>query len=356
MHPAPAAISLLLALNLAAQEPGGWKPEKQYGVQSRLVQVPAMVTDAGGRTVDDLEAGEFLLLDNGRPRKVAVDSFSTGLAPIALVVAVQAAGISAAALAKVEKIGAMIQPLVTGERGSAALVAFDENVRWLQDWTNDPAVLARAFLRLRPGEPRSARMLDAAREAIGRLEARADSRRVLVLISESKDRGSQAELDSVVTSAQAAGVSIYAITYSAFKTAFTTKSAPKTRLPETQQRQSTLGREEPGSPPRRDGGPPPPEQRVDLLAGIDELRRLGMVDTAGTLTSKTGGALLSFARQKGLEESIQKLGSELHRQYVLSFVPEASEPGYHRLELRVTRPGQFQIRARPGYWAREQAP
>ncbi len=344
---------MVCALPVAAQDDGGWKKEQGYGVQSRLVQVPAIVTDAQGRSIRDLQATDFILLDNGRPQKALVDSFDTGLAPISLVIAVQAAGVSAAALEKIVQIGAMIQPLVTGERGRVALVVFDDEVRLSQDWTNDPAEISNAFYRLRPGEPRSARMLDAVVQGIDMLRARTVSRRVLLLISESKDRGSQAELDSVMTAAQAVGVQVFAITYSPFKTAFTTQSYPKTRLPEAQQRQSTLGREEPGSPPRNAGTPPPPEQRVDLLGGLDELRRLGMVNTAETLTKGTGGTVFSFARLKGLEESIQKLSGELHSQYVLSFVPEAAKPGYHQLELRVKRPGQYQIRARPGYWAQE---
>jgi hypothetical protein len=68
------------------------------------------------------------------------------------------------------------------------------------------------------------------------------------------------------------------------------------------------------------------------------------------LARSTGGAIFTFTKQKALEDAIEKLGSELHSQYVLSFVPEASAPGYHKLEVQVTRPGQFHIRARPGYW------
>jgi hypothetical protein len=69
------------------------------------------------------------------------------------------------------------------------------------------------------------------------------------------------------------------------------------------------------------------------------------------LTAVTGGIAFPFTRQKGLEDAIQKLGAELHSQYMLSFVPEDSAPGYHKLEVRVVRAGEFRIRARPGYWS-----
>ena len=306
-------IVFAVAVSLIAEDP-------KFDVQSRLVLVPVTVLDAKGRSIDGLDASDFVLLDNGRPLTAAVDTFTTGVAPIALVIAVQSAGISAAVLEKVRKIGAMIQPLITGERGCAALVSFDERVRWLQDCTGDQDALTRAFQKLEPGEEKKAVMLDAAQEVIERLRKRPKVRRVLLLISESRDRGSETSLKGAVIAAQTAGVIVYAATYSAMKTAFTTKT------PQTD------------SPP------------MDILGGIGELVRLGKTKTTEVLTSSTGGTTLPFTRQKGLENAIEKLGAELHTQYVLSFTPETSDPGYHRIEVRVARRGEFVLRARPGYW------
>jgi len=341
---ASGAAVLAFAFALAAQD-------RKFNVRSRLVQVPVVVTDAKGRAVDGLGAVNFRILDNGRPQKAVVDTLSTGLAPISLVIAVQSAGISVPVLEKVQKIGAMIQPLITGDRGCAALVSFAERVQWLQECTSDQDKLARAFQRLRPGEQKKARMLDAAYEAINRLRESSDVRRVLFFISETRDRGSETDLETVATLAQTAAVTVYAGTYSAFKTAFTTQAAPAPRTPDAPRR-STIGREEPGSPPRRDRepAPSPPEQRVDILGGLGELSRLQMVNTAEVLTSRTGGTMFPFARQKGLEGAVQGLGEELHTQYVLSFAPDASDPGYHRLEVQLNGCRGCRIRARQGYW------
>ena len=94
---------------------------------------------------------------------------------------------------------------------------------------------------------------------------------------------------------------------------------------------------------------------MDVLGAIGEMARLNQANTAEVLTKSTGGTTFPFTRQKALEEAIEKLGAELHTQYVLSFVPEAPAPGYHTLDVRLTRPGEFRIRARPGYWATEEA-
>src|SRR5262249_27691953 len=159
-------------LSLAAQE-------THFGVRSRLVQVPVTVTDAKGRFVDGLEAPDFQVLDNGQPRRVVVDTIATGVAPIALVIAVQSSGLSVPVLEKVRKIGVMIQPRLIGEGGCAALVSFAERVRWLQECTADPDALVRAFHQLTPGEERNGRMLDAAHAAIRHLRGRPGTRRVL---------------------------------------------------------------------------------------------------------------------------------------------------------------------------------
>src|ERR1700730_8660857 len=131
-------VVLAFAVSLAAQQP-------QFDVRSRLVLVPVTVTDPKGRSVDGLEAADFLVFDNGRPQKAAVDTIDTGVAPIALVMAVQSSGISAAILEEVQQIGGMIQPLISGERGCAGLVSFDQRVAWLQECTKDAAVFQRAF-------------------------------------------------------------------------------------------------------------------------------------------------------------------------------------------------------------------
>ena len=343
-------MSLVMAVALAAQD-------SRFGVQSRLVLVPVTVTDAKGRTIDGLEAKDFVVLDDGRPQKTTVDTMATGVAPIALVVAIQASGISKAVLEKVHNIGAMIQPLVTGERGCAAVVSFSQRLVWIQECTNSNDALARAFEKVRPGAAKSARMLDAVHASIERLRQYPNSRRVLLLISESRDRGSETALDQVAVAAQTAGVTVYAATYSAFKTAFTSKSSPTVEpTPTHPQRPGDEYGTVSGGPPscNPQGCPdpplPPPEQRVDILGGMGELVRLGKTNTIQALTKGTGGATFPFTRLKGLEEAIEKLGAELHSQYLLSFTPDDSTGGYHRLEVRVDG-ADFRVRARPGYWS-----
>ncbi len=348
------AILLACAASLASQE-------SHFDIRSRLVLVPVTVTDVKDRFVAGLESPDFLVFDDGRPQQAIVDTIDTGVAPIALVIAVQSSGISAAVVEKTRRIASMIQPLVTGERGCAGVMTFDDRITWLQDCTSDQDAIDRAFRRLRPtrrpGGEKKARMLDAVSSAVEHLRVKPTSRRVLLLISEARDRGSETAVEAATIGVQSAGVTVYAATYSAFKTAFTSK-APVSQPPR-QSRPKAPNDEmhtHDGQPPNKYNPKiPPPEERVDLLAALGELSRLHDAVTTEVLTKSTGGATFSFTRQRALEAAIQRLGTELHAQYLLSFAPSASRAGYHSLEVRLARPGEFHIRARPGYWAAEES-
>ena len=69
-------------------------------------------------------------------------------------------------------------------------------------------------------------------------------------------------------------------------------------------------------------------------------------------TKGTGGSEFSFYRQRGLQDAIQKIGAELHSQYLVSYTPNnKDEGGFH--EITVTVSGAPEVRrtqTRPGYW------
>jgi VWFA-related protein len=136
----------LCAIGLLASMTAQNRP---FRVQTKVVLVPVSVTDKNGRYVDGLTARDFNVRDDGALQEIAVDDFSTGLAPISLVIAIQTSGISMPALAKVRKIGGMIEPLVTAPRGDVAVVTFDEEIQWLQDFTREDEKIRRAVKNLK---------------------------------------------------------------------------------------------------------------------------------------------------------------------------------------------------------------
>jgi VWFA-related protein len=289
-----------------------------------LVVVPVTVTDSRGRYIEGLQAEDFQLLDNGTPREIRLDMPEATYAPLALVVAVQANDLSATAVLKIRKTGSMIQPLITGERGHAAVITYGEKVRVSQDFTSDASKIEAAFEGIRP-EGSKARAIDAMARACDILGKRPKGeRRIVLLIGESKDRGSETKLGDVLLDVQRLGITVFAAGYSAWITPFTTKAS---ELPRT------------GA-----GG-------TDLLAALSELARLGKTSTSDALARESGGRVLSFKTLHGLEELLTRVGEEVHSQYVLSAAAMTEPEGFHTIQVIVRSRAGLVVHARQGYWA-----
>ncbi len=293
-----------------------------------LILVPTTVTDHHGKTIEGLTESDFQVLDNGMPVKHSLEVTNQ---PIALVVAVQTSAISGPALAKVQKIGSMFEPLVVGEGGVAAIVTYSDQIKVRQDFTHSADDFTRRMRKIEPdGDSRTeARMNDAVLEAVKMLADRPKFRRVLVVIGESRDRGSKAKLEEAVTKAQAANVAIYPVNYSVYKTSYTSRGDERFEGSDRRVYDTDPG---------------------NLLAIFTEIGRLGTQNAGDALAKYTGGEKVSFAKLSGLERVIAQVGDDLHTQYLLSF--QASESGsntYHAITVNVRR-AEAVVRARPGYW------
>jgi VWFA-related protein len=301
------------------------QPAIRTGVS--VVLVPVTVRDKHGKFVDGLRPEDFELEDTGKRQRIELD-YSESLAPISLAVAVQTSEIAAPVIAKFAKVGSLIQPLVTGQRGEAALVTFDDEVRVALDFTSDPDAIVNAFRSVAAGHGEKGRTIDAVAKAVSMLSARpGDRRRVLIVISESRDRGSESDLSQTITAAMKEGIAVYAATFSAQKTAWTVKGG---ELP----------------PPSGGGG------SIPIIPIFIELGRLATTNAADAMARATGGEHLSFTTLRGLEHVIAGIGEELHSQYMLSFYPQGSTSAeYRELTVRIHDHPEFRLTSRPGYWA-----
>ena len=289
-----------------------------------LVLVPVSVTGKNGNSIDGLHVDDFRLTDDGAAQKLRLDTSDTVLAPISLVVLIQSSGISAPAMARIARVGPMIKPLVVGDRGQAAVIAFDEEVRVLAPFTADATKITVAFQGIAHRSMRKARLLDAVAEGVKLLNTRpANNRRVMLLLSESKDRGSQAKLSDVVEQAQRAGVAMYVATYSVQASTFASSPTDAPSMPGD----------------------------ANYIAGLGELARLGKANAADVFARATGGRHLSFLTLDSLETAISRAGEEIHSQYLLSFTPsENKNEGLHQLQVAIPGRPDAVIRVRPGYW------
>jgi VWFA-related protein len=291
-----------------------------------LVEVPVSVTNKAGQFVYGLTANDFLLRDDGHPVPVRLDYPDVVTAPLAVVVAVQVTDISESALLKIKKVGSMIGQAVVGANGLAAVITYSDQVSVLQQLTADEDALSNSFRQLKSVPTRNGHMLDAVAKAIEILRTGpVGARPAIVMIGESKDRGSRANLTSILPDLQRSGATLYCIEYSAFLTQLTTKANEY-------------------KPPEGGGG--------WILDSITETVHAMKQDTGKILTASTGGRTLKFETKSKLENDLIRLGADIHSRYMLSFTAAAtSEERFHHIIVEVKNRPDLTIRARPGYWS-----
>ncbi|MEO7143131.1 MAG: VWA domain-containing protein [Bryobacteraceae bacterium] len=302
----------LMALPCAAQN-------ADIRVQVPLIVAPTTVLDGQSHFVDGLETQDFTLFDNGRPQWIQND---IAFQPMSLAVAVQCGGNVRWALPKIQRIASVIDALMVGDGGEAAVIAFDDRVRTLQPFTKDSRRIADALETLQVNDAQY-RLFDGVERAVDLLKSRkAGRRRILLLLSESRDNGSGTKLVQALTNLQEANVSVYAVVMNHFGSVLSQN--PSARVP--------------------------PPHAILLDQPLIELLRALRDDPVAAFTHFTGGRQYSFLRQRALEDAITAVGDEVHGQYLLSYVPDnPGEDGYHEIHVTVDRPG-LAVRSRPCYW------
>jgi len=315
------------------------------------VLAPTTVTDKHGDFINGLRPQDFRVLDNGKPQDINVD---LAFHPISLVVCVQANNTMEGILPKIQKAGPIFQPLVVGDQGEIALVAFDHRIRVMQDFTSDSTKFEAALKQIKPGSS-SSRMIDAVDDSIRMLKHRPkERRRIILLISETRDMSSEGKLRDAMTDADFADVAIYSVDVSHYLAAFT--SPPMAPRPDPF----------PPSAHMTPGGVPATPHNVEQTYG-NELNSANFVpmfeeifravkgifrgNPVLVFTRYTGGKEYAFLKERGLERAVSDIGDVLHNQYLISYNPNnKDEGGFHQIQVYVEGQREAKIRTRPGYW------
>jgi VWFA-related protein len=332
-------------------------PKNEIKVQVALVTTPVTVRDSRGVMVHDLEAKNFEVTDNGVPQKIS--HFDLGGDPVSLVILVETSSRIEPLLPEMRKTGILFTQTVMGPTGEAAVVGFNDSVDKLEDFTSNADQIENTIADLRLGTSGS-KLYDAMAVGAEMLSSRPQAtaekpgrRRVMLILSEATDDGSEKKLGEVLRQAQLANVTIYSVGLSTTRAELQAKPRPPQRpnLP-------------PGTLPSPPGTPPPTptsEQNrygnIDLLAAavwavqhIYDQVRASPLDLA---SAATGGAHLATFKDRSIETAIDEIGGELHSQYTLSYTPtDADATGYHEIKVSVSRKDakNLKIRARPGYY------
>ncbi|HXM45237.1 MAG TPA: VWA domain-containing protein [Bryobacteraceae bacterium] len=332
-----AAVMVLLACT-------GWA---QFKSSAPLVVAPTTVTDSKGHFVDGLTPGDLILYDNNVPQKIQMDWM---MYPIDLVVAVQTSDNSGAVIDKLGGAGILFTQLLAADAGETAVISFSDEVKLHQDFTGSPDLVIHALRMLRK-EGGDAHALDALRQALLMLEKRPPGRRrIILMIAEKRDHGSHAKLPDVMEQVERLNAAVYWLTYSPMLQPFTAK--PKT-VEDEKPEEKRIKRPQCAACPAPDDTPVPPDLGPGgLMYTIGELVRLKKPDLASLFAKTTGGRTLNFLKKNALEQAIQLVGEEVHRQYILSFEPKGGEPGkFHAIRVAVKDRPELRAGTRDGYWA-----
>lgn len=342
-----------------AAEEGDTSGVTTFKINTKTVLAPTTVRDHKSHAlVDGLSAANFQLFDNDKPQKIAADFI---VSPISLVVVIQANSDVEPVLPKLKRTGILLHSLITGETGEVAVLAFDHRVQLIQDFTRDPDKLDDAMLKIKAGSSGAA-LVDSVVEAthmLARQTRNNANRRVILLISQDRDKGSAAKVPETVHGLEFNGIEIYAVDVGKYFSALMRKpddprpvagGLPPTAMPNAQGNNTTA---------------------TDLETNYDlgnwlsitpqvwrSFRDIFKKTPEQAFTQYTGGTTYTFeARSRTLEEAISAIGLEVHSQYMLTYSPnDQTEPGFHTIRVSVDKPG-LEVRTRPGYfWGGGQAP
>src|SRR2546421_11724047 len=215
--------------------PAPGTPVQQGPAESRivsrvsLVNTPVTVRDSKGQMIANLDEKDFRVTDNGVAQKIT--HFDLGGDPLSLVILVETSARIAPLFAQVQKTGIVLTEQVMGPDGEAAVIGFNDSVDKLVGFTTNHDAVEKTINKLKNGTNGS-KLYDAMAVGVEMLSGRplpsADRpgrRRVMLILSEATDVGSETGLGAVLRRAQLTNVTIYSIGLST--TAAQLKSPPK---------------------------------------------------------------------------------------------------------------------------------
>jgi hypothetical protein len=346
------AVLIFLILPIRAQE-----PLSTLRSESNVVLVPTLVRTKAGTIAYGLEAKDFLIEDDGIEQDVTLDE-SPEREPVSLVVAIQVGRKASSQFKRkadtslydrfyteeerkdcrlrkrpcptaIGGLGSMLEAFMDATKGEVALVTFDSSEYLFQDFTEDPATLSERLKRLTPGDEGAA-ILDAIRYSVNLLDSRPKGRRhILLLISESRDHGSQtATFPYIFQQLAVSNTLVGSLTFSPLRSEFV-----------------------------EDLRAIPSDEKVDLLAplqaSIGRLRK----NVAQGVADVTGGENRKFQDNVTFDAAFASMANDIRSSYLLSFQPSHPRPGPHSVRVRLRNPrSDLVLRARSQYWAVERHP
>lgn len=293
--------------------PSPRQPQQQEStirVETDLVVVDVTATDTADNYVRDMKAEDFAVYEDGQLRKVdffSVTSEVTLSRPLAVVFALDLSGsLKPEETETLRNAASKFIELLKGDSVFAAM-AFNYDVKILQNFTNNPEQVEKAFAKATRFEG-STRIYDAIDRAItlfNRKSLRTSTglpmRRVVVVITDGFDSASIIDRKELIQRANAAGVTVYSVTLPSYMLT-----------------------------------PTPTDERV--ITPLD----------ASRIVAATGGRDFA-ADARDFTPIFKALAEEIRASYGLAWYPKTRDGKYRTLTITTTRSGVRLRASRTGY-------
>jgi hypothetical protein len=149
--------------------------------------------------------------------------------------------------------------------------------------------------------------------------------RVLLLISETRDHGSQTKVDDVVAEIGQSSTAVYALAF----------SPSRSNVLDTM----------------RGNNLEEMHESIDFLSLAYMAAQAMRENAPKTVASMSGGEYELFATRNNFEARMIDFTNHVHSRYVLSIEPKSPHAGLHQLKVRLRDAGDRVVLARSRYWA-----
>lgn len=343
-----AVVAVIAAAQMPAQAPQDTDSGvPTFSVGTLNIVAPVLVTDRSGNIIDGIQPHQFRLFDNNKEQNIHVD---VAFEPISLVVVIEKAARVEAILPQIKHLGTML-PVVVGDHGEAAVIGFDSRIQLLQDFTTDSDKIKSAIDKINAGSS-GVRMIDAVDQATSMLKKRPpNNRKIILLVSETRDQGSEGRLRETLIGAQLANVLVYSVDITQVVVRLTEKPVPPRPNPiDVTAVPGVMGNPSTPTTDAQNYGPSMAQFGPVLMEIYRDTKRIFVDSPTEVLVKGTGAEQLFFVKQKGLEDAVQRISQEIRSQYLITYNPSnKDEPGFHQIGVTIDNP-RYVAKTRPGYW------
>ena len=235
----------------AATPPGEPQDVENLKIDTDLVTVPLIATDRSGMYITDLRKEEFTITEDDVAQEIAF--FGKVAAPFHVVLLLDTSSSTRDKLKEIQRAAnTFVEQLQPADR--VKVIAFDDNVNDLNEFTSNRALLHAAIDKTKSGQ--GTKVYDAVELAMNTIR-RINGRKAIVLFSDGMDwHSDRATFDGTVRSLDEEGVVVYPIRY---ETRATTEALAREQAEATTPTLPTIGviRQPPPSgttPPTFPGG------------------------------------------------------------------------------------------------------